>query len=389
MSGVFSDAERRAIRSEFPHLQSRAYLNYASVGPLPRRVRVKIDAINDTFERLDRNFDPETDDAARCARAACAQLIGGDSSGVGLFPNTSFGLIWGLGWLRPRPGQAVLLSDQEFPALRYATLHLGHFGVQTVTVSTPPHRGLTAACLDIELSRHPEVKVVATSWVSFDGGYRCDLASLAEVTHRHGAHLLVDGIQGIGSRPLAVADSGVDVICGAVHKWLCCPVGMAFAWCRPELLQTHVSPWAGWMAVEWNAQYQDLLGAAREMSRGPRAAEAGTVNFAGVRAMAEATSWLVDLGTDRIARYTDELLDLLHTQLDLDRYEWLSDLDSAHRSSIVCLRPRQGDAEALRRFLSARGLVTGVREGALRVSPHFPTERSEIEHLVQSLHEFD
>ena len=30
----------------------------------------------------------------------------------------------------------------------------------------------------------------------------------------------------------------------------------------------------------------------------------------------------------------------------------------------------------------------GVREGALRISPHFPTDRSDLEHLVHSLHEF-
>jgi selenocysteine lyase/cysteine desulfurase len=282
----------------------------------------------------------------------------------------------------------VLISQEEFPALRYAVLHLKHSGVDTVAVPVPPHRGLTADALEAHLAAHPEVRLVATSWVSFHNGYRCDLKSLADVTHRHDAHLIVDGIQGVGTRPLDVVACGVDVLCAAVHKWLCCPVGLAFAWCEPGLIHTHVSPWAGWMSVDWQAQYQDLLGPTRDLTRGPRAAEAGTVNFQGVRAMAEATSWHVELGVDRIERYTSELLDLLYRGLDLDRYEWLSDREASHRSAIVSLRPRRGSPEALRRFLSHRGIVTGVREGALRISPHFPTERSDIEHLVQSLHEF-
>jgi len=389
MTEVFSDLERSAIRAEFPFLEGRAYLNYASVGPLPRRARRQIDAINDTFERLDRNFDTETDAAARRAREASAQLVGGPVAGVGLLPNTSFGLNWALGFLQPKPGEAVLISDQEFPALRYAVLHLQHFGVRTHTVPVPPYGGLTPPDLEMHLSRHPEIKLVATSWVAFQSGYRCDVEGLAEVTHRHGAHFILDGIQGIGTRPLLAQSQGVDVVSGAVHKWLCCPVGMALAWCRPELLETHTSPWAGWMAVDWDADYGQLLGPPREMNRGPRAAESGTVNFAGVRAMAESTSWLAQLGPERIRRHTEDLVDLLHAQLDLDRYEWLSDRDPAHRSSIVCLRPRHGEADRLRRFLSERGLVTSVREGALRISPHFPTERSDIEHLVQSLHEFE
>jgi selenocysteine lyase/cysteine desulfurase len=388
VSGVFSDAERTSIRSEFPHLQGRAYLNYASVGPLPKRARQQIDDINDTFERLDKNFDFDTDLAASRARLACAELIGGHVEGVGLLPNTSSGINWALGFFRPAPGEAVLISDQEFPALRYAVLHLSHFGVRMIAVPVGRDGGLTPEALEVELARHPEVKVVACSWVSFHSGYRTDLAGLARVAHRHGAYLLVDGIQGIGTRPLAAEAHQVDVVCSAVHKWLCCPVGMGFVWCRRELLETHVSPWGGWMSVDWNAEYLDLLGPAREMNDGPRAAEVGTINFAGVRAMAETTAWLAQLGVDRIETYTDNLLDLLHGSLDLDRYEWISNRDPAHRSSIVCLRPRHGDPHGLRRFLASRGVVTGVREGALRISPHFPTERSEIEHLVQSLHEF-
>lgn len=389
MSEVFSELERATIRAEFPFLEGRAYLNYASVGPLPRRARRQIDAINDTFERLDRNFDPETELAARRAREACAQLVGGEVAGVGLLPNTSLGLNWALGLLRPKPGEAVLITDQEFPALRYAVQHQQHFGVRTHTVPVPAYGGLTPSELEMHFARHPEIKLVAVSWVAFHSGYRCDVAGLAEVTHRHGAHFILDGIQGIGTRPLEAQSQGVDVLSCAVHKWLCCPVGMGFAWCRAELLETHTSPWAGWMAVDWDAEYGQLLGPAREMNRGPRAAEAGTVNFAGVRAMAESTAWLAQLGPERIGRHTEELLEWLHAHLDLDRYEWLSDRHPAHRSSIVCLKPRRGEAGRLRRFLSERGLVTSVRESALRISPHFPTERSDIEHLVQSLHEFE
>ncbi len=387
MNWPFTPAEREQIRSEFP-LLSRVYLNYASVGPLPVRARRKLDSINDTFQRLDKNFDPETDSAAARCRAACARLVGGDMEGVGLFPNTSAGLNWALSHLNLRSGDAVLVSDQEFPAIRYACWHLRHVGVSTITVAVPPFGGLTPDELETHLSRHPEVKVVATSWVSFRSGYRCDLEALANVSHRHGAHLIVDAMQGVGTRPLEALAWNVDIVCAGVQKWLCCPVGMGFAWCTNSLREARPSPWGGWMSVDWNAEYSDLLGPPRPMNRGPRTAEVGTANFQGVRAMAECTEWIADLGLDRIERHGALLLDVLAQGLDEDRFEWLSDRDSARRSSIVCLRPRQGDAGEMRRFLASRGLVTGVREGALRVSPHFPTERSEIEQLVHSLHEF-
>jgi cysteine desulfurase/selenocysteine lyase len=384
---VFTAAEREAIGAEFPGMRGRAYLNFASVGPMPRRVRRKIDAINDTIETMDRNFDPETDTEAARARAACARLIGGQPECVGLMPNTSWGINWALRVFPHAPGDAILISDHEFPALRYAAAHMAQFDMPTVIAPVDPTRGLYAEQLESLLKEHPQVKIVATSWVYFHNGFKHDLRSLAEVAHRHGAYFVVDGIQGVGTRPLDVMAQGVDVLASAVHKWLCCPVGMGFVWCRPEHIERHPSPWAGWMSVEWESQYGDLFGEQRTMTRGPRAAEAGTTNFAGVRALAEAATWIGDLDTQRIGLYTDGLTDRLLTGLDPERFRVVSDDHPDHRSSIVCIRPRRADADAVRKHLARRGVITAVREGAVRVSPHFPTESAAIEQLVQSLHE--
>jgi selenocysteine lyase/cysteine desulfurase len=384
---VFTSTEREAIRAEFPGMHNRAYLNFASIGPMPKRVRRAIDAINDTFETMDRNFDPETDSEADRARAACARLIGGQPDCVGLMPNTSWGLNWALRVFPHAPGDAILISDHEFPALRYAAAHMAHFDMPTVVAPVDPPRGLYADQLDSILGEHPEVKIVATSWVYFRNGFKHDLRSLADVAHRHGAYFIVDGTQGVGTRALDVMEQGVDALASAVHKWLCCPVGMGFVWCRPEHIKRFASPWAGWMSVEWQSQYGDLFGDLRTMTRGPRAAEAGTPNFAGVRGLAEAASWIDLLDTGRIGLHTDGLLDQLLATLDPDRFEVISDSHADHRSSIVCIRPRQTEPDRVRSHLARHGVITAVREGAIRVSPHFPTESAEIEQLVQSLHE--
>jgi cysteine desulfurase/selenocysteine lyase len=384
----FSPAERAAIRAEFPHLEGRAYLNYASVGPMPVRARVVVDRINETLQRLDSNFDAETDVAIVRARAAMAKLVGGQAEEVGLLPNTSYGINWAFGFFGLQPGDKVLISDHEFPALRYAALHLQTFGIEVVFARVSPKGGLQPDPLRLLLEEHPEVKVVATSWVSFHNGFRHDVRALADVAHEHGAYFLVDAIQGLGTRPMDAPAWGIDVLASAVHKWLLCPVGLAFVWCAPELVHTMVSPWAGWMSVDWGADYSDLFGPPKQFLPGPRAAEAGTTNFAGVRALAEVGEWLVELGPARIEAHTQSLLDILEAGLDPDRYEVVSDRQPAHRSAIICLRPRHADAARLRQFLAQNGVIAVVREGAVRLSPHFPTERSDVEHLVQSLHEF-
>jgi selenocysteine lyase/cysteine desulfurase len=385
----FDELQRRQIRAEFPHLGKRIYMNYASVGPLPVRARSAIDRINDTLQRLDTNFDPDTDRAIARARAATAGLIGGRPEEIGLFPNTSFGINWAFGLFALQAGDAVVITDHEFPALRYAARHLACFGIKVISVPVDPRAGLEPEQLVTVLRAHPAVKIVAVSWVSFHNGFRHDLSTLARVTHEHDAHLVVDAIQGVGTRPLDVRAEEVDILAAATHKWLLCPVGLAFVWCHPDLIEKYISPWAGWMSIEWQSAYEDLFGPERAFTRGPRAAEVGTANFAGVRALAQTGEWLGELGPAQIERHTQELLDRLDTALDRERFEVVSDRSPAHRSSIYCLRPRRGAAQDLHRHLAHRGIVSVVREGAVRLSPHFPTERSDVEQLVQSLHEFE
>lgn len=385
---VFTSSERQSIASEFPALDSRAYLNYASVGPLPIRARAVIDRINDALQSPGRNFDAETDRAIARARSAAASLIGGHPQDVGLMPNTSAGINWALGFFDLQPRDKVLITDPEFPAVRYAASYWEQRGAGLVRVPLVPGRGLEPEMLEEALNAHPQVRVVALSWICFHNGFRHNLKELATLCHAHNAFLIVDGIQGVGTRPLDVSAAGVDVLCTGIHKWLLTPVGLGFTWCSPEVAEQFSSPVGGWMSVDWHAEYGDLFGPLKTFPRGPRAAETGTANFAGVRAMAESTEWIVSIGTDRIHDYTQGLLKLLTDQIDPDRYELISKRSIENRSSILCLRPASGDVDALKQHLDRAGVVVSVREGAIRISPHFPTSSSEIEHLVESLNEF-
>lgn len=385
---VFTSSERQSIEAEFPKLGSRAYLNYASVGPLPLRARVVIDRINDSLQRLDRNFDAETERAITRSRAAAASLIGGNPQDVGLMPNTSAGINWALGTFDLQPEDEILITDPEFPAVRYAASFREQHGTGLVRVPLAPGQGLQPDMLQDALKAHPRVRVVALSWICFHNGFRHNLQELATVCHAHDAFFLVDGIQGVGTRVLDVTSAGVDVFCAAIHKWLLTPVGLGFTWCSPEIADQFSSPVGGWQSVDWHAQYGDLFGPLKSFPRGPRAAETGTANYAGVRAMAETTEWIASIGTDRIFEYTQGLLDWFTDQIDPDRFELLSNRSRNHRSSIVCLRPKSHDTEALKRHLDDAGVVVSLREGAIRISPHFPTSSSEFEQLVQSLNDF-
>src|SRR5881394_1371724 len=77
---------------EFPWTGATTYLNNASIGPIPERTRLAIDAFN--AKRTAPHLLPDRDLMAglAAARVAAARLVGGSPDEIALSPNTSTGI---------------------------------------------------------------------------------------------------------------------------------------------------------------------------------------------------------------------------------------------------------------------------------------------------------
>jgi L-cysteine/cystine lyase len=71
----------------------------------------------------------------------------------------------------------------------------------------------------------PRTRVVALSHVQFSCGLRMPIRAIAEVVHRAGALLLVDGAQGAGQMAVDVHSLEVDFYAISGQKWLLGPQG--------------------------------------------------------------------------------------------------------------------------------------------------------------------
>ena len=97
---AFHPAKVKALReslrhlraSEFPWTADTAYLNNASIGPIPERTRRILDAFNS--KRTAPHLLPDRDLFAglQAARDAAARLINADTGEIALATNTGFGL---------------------------------------------------------------------------------------------------------------------------------------------------------------------------------------------------------------------------------------------------------------------------------------------------------
>ena len=92
---------------------------------------------------------------------------------------------------------------------------------------------------------------------------------------------------------------------------------------------------------------------------------------------------LSEVGVKNIQEHNQGLLDLLIEYLKKKNYHAAGSLDPAHRSCILSFSGQ--DTESLFKKLRKNNIITSLREGSIRVAPHFYNTAEEMERLIQLL----
>jgi selenocysteine lyase/cysteine desulfurase len=212
-----------ALRSHFPVLAERAYLNAGTCGPLAREA---VEATRGVLERAaaegrTRAYMESMLDLRTRQRAAYAQRVGADPADLALTTCTSEGVVRVLAGLDLQAGDEVLTAPDEHPGL------LGPLGTlrerRGVEIRTAPFADLADAV-------SARTRLVACSHVSWVTG-EVRPAGLAELGPD--VPVLLDGAQGIGAVPIDVGALGCAFYAGSGQKWLCGPVGTGMLWIAP------------------------------------------------------------------------------------------------------------------------------------------------------------
>ena len=367
---------------EFPWTAATTYLNAASVGPLPERTRLAVEAFNAKRTAPHLLPDRELFAVHAATRAAAARLLGAAPDEIALTPNTSVGLNIAAGALPLAAGDVVLLSDREFPANVYPWLAQRRRGVAVERAPVTP-QGWPDEDYLVERLADPRVRVLAVSLVQFSNGFRADLARLGEACRANGVRLAVDGIQGLGVVPLDVAAAGVDVLACGGQKWLLGPWGSGFCWVRGELVRDLEPETVGWMAYEGMDDFTNLLSYGDRLVGDARRFEVASLATQDHLGLATSVGLLLELGVEAIAAYLRGLGEPVLAWARQRGVRVVSPTDDLHRSQIVCIAPP--DAKEAHRRLRQAGVVCALREGAIRLAPHCYNTMEEMEKVVDVL----
>lgn len=312
-------------------------------------------------------------------RARIARFIGSQPDEIAVLRTTGDGanaIAAGFPW---GAGDELILPDNEFGANAQPWLRLRRHGVHVRFVQSRLER-LTPDVLRKHMSA--QTKIVTVSWVSFEDGYRHDLAGLAEVAHAGGALFCVDAIQGLGVFPLDVRACGVDALYSGGGKWLLALQGVSFLYLAAHLIDRFELAAPGWRSVSNIWKFLDY-----DQPLAPNASrfEGGTPNFIGALSLAESIELLDSAGTSHIAPHVLSLTDRLVEGLHSVNADVASVRSESESSGIVTFNLPGADPIELGAELRRMGIVTTYRDTGIRVAPHGYNTPGEIDALLDAI----
>jgi len=365
-------------RSEFPILESTTYMISHSLGAMPRRVYDKLRSYADIWAtRGIRAWAEGWWDKPVTTGNLVASLIGADPGQVVMHQNVSVGVSLLLSSFQYRaPKNQILYFDVDFPTVIYILEAQRRRGADPVAVKG---EGLEVPMDRMLDSINERTFLISLSYVFFRNSEKVDIAAIVKKAHEMGALVLLDVYQATGTVPVNVKELDVDFLVGGSVKWLCGGPGAGYLYVKPSLYEEIEPAVTGWMAHEHPFAFETgpikyAENSMRFLHGSPQipalyAAEAGyeVINEIGVSKIRQKSL----LQTERIFQLCEKYGYATHTPREPER-----------RGGTIVVDIPNGDA--VLKEMTAQNVLADYRPDAgIRISPHFYTLDTEIEHTFE------
>ena len=363
-------------RHRFPILEQRVYLNSCSQGALSDAVRASYDRYLADWDERGSPWDYWVEKSEE-ARSEFARLVNAHPDEIAVTTSVSSGLSAIATGLRFARRSTVVTTDYEFPTVGQVWHAQEQRGARVVHVE-PADDG-TIPLERFERVIDDDTLIVSLTHVCYRNGALLDAERVTRLAHERGAVVLLDAYQTVGSLPIDVRALGVDLMVAGTLKYLLGSAGLAFVYCRRDLVERFSPAATGWFADEDifamdHRDYSPARTAARFQSGTPPVPSI----YAGVAGM----KLMREIGIADTRAHVNELNSRLLDGLDELRAKIATPRRLKRRGALVCVAST--DAAALVAALAREGIVTSERDGNVRISAHCYNAAEEVDLLLES-----
>lgn len=376
------------VRADIPVLSKYIFLNAGTLSPAPTPVT---QAFFEAYQRwheegagLAKHYEAMRDDLTAQVRGQLAGFLGCDADELAFTANCTEGMnivFSGLAW---RPGDEVIITDQEHPANSFFWMyHHERLGVKMrILELCHDHEELLARFHKLLT---PRTRLVAISHVSTTNGHILPIEEMVVASHRNGSLILVDGAHAVGQFPVNLHQLGCDFYAMNGHKWLMGPAGTGAVYIRRDRLDLVNPIWVGDVKGHKFRYAED---GSLVLPHEARRHEFATRNWALIAGLGRAIDYVQEIGIDAIRERITSLTQHLKQRLrEVPGMRMLSSWDPEHSMGLVSFEVEGHPGPELYAKLEARGICPRYHFNAIRVSIGYYTLEDELDALVEAIKE--
>jgi selenocysteine lyase/cysteine desulfurase len=366
------------VKSQFPVAKGRVMFNAANLCPSPLSVHKSVKDFQDALSGdVSMQYRAVFAERRKQSIAQLAKFIGAEPAELGITRNTSESnctIIHGLDF---KPGDEIVLWDQNHPSNKEIwqkkAARTG-ISVKLVTVSPmakTPQEILSAFTEAIT----PKTKMIAFSHISNLSGMALPAKDICAVARTKGILTLVDGAQTLGFHELNVKELGCDFYTASTHKWLMGPLENGVLYMRRE----HIGKvWPNIIGGGWHDNTETV---------DDKICFLGQRNDPPTAALPEIIQFHDTVGRkniyDRVVALNTYLKDQVKKKLP--KASMITPNDPSMSGGIVIVSFADKDPKDIVQKLYSDHGIAAASTGGVRLSPHIYNTMADVDKVVDSL----
>ena len=377
------DAYWSEMRKQFLIPADEIYLNNGTVGSSPAPVLRAVFEGYETTEKMDQ-ADPEDYPIWGYAawnefRDPLADFVGCTRDEIALLRNATEANSYIANGLDMKPGDEVLMTDQEHPGGEHPwNLKAKRYGVVVKRVTLP--RPVKDAAQVLNLFNDaitPRTRVMFFSHITTFSGVVLPAKELCGLARLKGILSAVDGAHVPGMMRLNVREIGCDMYSSSPHKWLFAPKGSGFLYVRDEVIDRvwNTIVTEGWQDTKIRAERFQRIGSSNVPA------------LWGLRASIKLAN---DIGMERIEKRHRAMADTMLAEMMRRGAESWTSPDRALRCAIVTVNVPGVPRMELENWLwkTHKIRIRGGEPNKLRLSTPYYLQKADMERFLAGFEEF-
>jgi cysteine desulfurase/selenocysteine lyase len=381
-----------SIRKDFPVTKKKIYMNCGSFAPMPLST---IKSITDFLVRCSEEGPDSTSvqeyitSLMKELRVNLSRLINCEPEEIIFTQSTTEGINYVASGIEWKKSDAIIVRGglHEHYANYFPWLNISKkFGVKLEEIKINDKGFFDLDKID-KIAKNKNSRLITLSQVLYNNGAIMPVEEVGKIAKRHQMLYSIDAAQSVGTIKVDVRRIGCDFLAFPGFKWICGPSGIGIFYCKKES--------AHWLIPKYIGGESAIITEKKDLvyTDSPQKFQTGFRNYPGIAGLASSIKYIQRLGVNTIRKMNmkiaNELVQDLRRIPDISIY---GPEDEKIRSSIVSFTIDSVNPKTIVSSLEEKGIIVaerdivgGGKKKAVRASPHFFNDLSEVSTFVQNI----